>query len=74
LPTVAPAGAQITKLTSGRNRRARRCDGVPLSAQTRLDYIKRVVGVPGDEVVYPNKKPDGQRGRSARRRFPDFFE
>jgi signal peptidase I len=30
--------------------------GVPLPAQPSLDYIKRVVGVPGDEVAYLNKR------------------
>ena len=37
--------------------RARRRGGVPLSrAIPRVDYIKRVVGTPGDKVVYRGKR------------------
>ena len=42
-PDAGPAGA------------ARRRGGVPLPPQPSVDYIKRVVGVPGDEVAYLNK-------------------
>jgi signal peptidase I len=31
----------------------------------RIDYIKRVVGVPGDEVSLPQSAPDDQRQEAA---------
>jgi signal peptidase I len=34
---------------------ARRRGRVPLPADPRIDYIKRVVGVPGDEIDYRNQ-------------------
>lgn len=42
--------------------------------QPTLDYIKRVVGVPGDEVAYLNKRltVNGQPVDTAK--LPDFFE
>jgi signal peptidase I len=40
-----------------------------------LDYIKRVVGVPGDEVAYLNKKLTiNGKPLVARRRLPEFFD
>ena len=39
-----------------------------------LDYIKRVVGVPGDEVAYLNKQLTINGKPVERTRLPDFFE
>ena len=49
-------------------------------ADPRLDYIKRVVGLPGDEVSYINQKlsingqagAHGVQGRTLRRRQPEL--
>jgi signal peptidase I len=60
----------INTKTQGQQRpAARRRDGVSLPAKPSLDYIKRVVALPGDEVAYLNKqltvngKPVVQTGR-----------
>ena len=39
-----------------------------------LDYIKRVVGVPGDEVAYLNKQLTVNGQPVARKALPDFFD
>ena len=39
-----------------------------------LDYIKRVVGVPGDEVAYLNKKLTINGKPLAKNALPDFFD
>ena len=39
-----------------------------------LDYIKRVVGVPGDEVAYLNKQLTINGHPVAQKALPDFFE
>jgi len=48
----------IVKQEDHRRRRppARRRDGVPLPEDPSLDYIKRVVGLPGDRITYVNKR------------------
>ena len=42
--------------------------------QPSLDYIKRVVGVPGDEVAYLNKRLTVNGQPVAKTAQPDFFE
>jgi signal peptidase I len=39
-----------------------------------LDYIKRVVGVPGDEVAYLNKKLTINGKPVPKASLPDFFD
>ncbi len=39
-----------------------------------VDYIKRVVGIPGDEVAYLNKKLTVNGQPVAREALPDFFD
>lgn len=39
-----------------------------------LDYIKRVVGVPGDEVAYLNKKLTINGQPVSKQQLPDYFE
>ncbi len=39
-----------------------------------LDYIKRVIGVPGDEVAYLNKKLTINGQPVDQRRLPDYFD
>jgi signal peptidase I len=39
-----------------------------------LDYIKRVVGVPGDEVAYLNKRLTINGQPVAKQPLPDFFD
>ncbi len=40
----------------------------------RLDYIKRVVGVPGDEVVYQNKQLTINGKPVPRTQLPDYYD
>ena len=42
--------------------------------KTSLDYIKRVVGVPGDEVAYLNKKLTINGKPLSKTALPDFFD
>ncbi|WP_298923887.1 signal peptidase I [uncultured Ramlibacter sp.] len=42
--------------------------------QPSLDYIKRVVGVPGDEVAYLNKKLTINGKPVSKQAVPDFFD
>ena len=42
--------------------------------QPSLDYIKRVVGVPGDEVAYLNKRLTINGKPLDTKALPDFFE
>ena len=55
------------KIVPNTIRAARRRHRVPLPGQPVADYIKRVVGVAGDEVEYRDKQLDGQRQAGARR-------
>jgi signal peptidase I len=82
---LRPAGAEH-QADGGHAAQARGRDGVPLPPKPSLDYIKRVVGVPGDEVAYLNKKltingkpvPDARLSdyfdRDAMRYFKQFEE
>lgn len=51
-----------------------RCDGVLLPPTASLDYIKRVVGVPADEVAYINKLFTINGKAIDTKEMPDFFE
>ena len=61
-----------TKLTEGNKPAAGRCHGVRFPPKPSLDYIKRVVGVPGDTVAYLNKRLtiNGQSHQA----LPDYLD
>jgi signal peptidase I len=63
-----------TKITAGTAPKAGDVMVFRYPPQPSLDYIKRVVGVPGDEVAYLNKKLTINGKPVPKDAIPDFFD
>ena len=63
-----------TKLTSGKPPARGDVMVFRYPPKPSLDYIKRVVGVPGDEVAYLNKKLTVNGRPVSKTAIPDFFD
>ncbi len=63
-----------TKITDGTTAAARRRDGVPLPERRVVDYIKRVIGLPGDKVAYQNKQLTINGKPVPETPLPDYFD
>lgn len=63
-----------TKITAGTTPKAGDVMVFRYPPQPSLDYIKRVVGVPGDEVAYLNKKLTINGKPVPKDAVPDFFD